>query len=51
LHFLALILVAFVLGFLIVLLWSRSGALSASGTELAPVAALHTSLGLVADPA
>jgi hypothetical protein len=52
LHFLALILVAFVLGFLIVLLWSRSGALSASGTGAAPASAsaVHTSFGLVADP-
>jgi hypothetical protein len=52
LHFLALILVAFVLGFLIVLLWSRSGALSASGTDSAPASAsaVHTPVGFVADP-
>ncbi|WP_155856161.1 hypothetical protein [Cellulomonas sp. URHD0024] len=52
LHFLALILVAFVLGFLIVLLWSQSGGLSASGTGPAPASAsaVPMSLGLVADP-
>lgn len=52
LHFLALILVAFVLGFLIVLLWSRHGGLGSSGAASSPavVSAVHSSSGVVADP-
>ena len=47
-----LALVAFVLGFLIVLLLSRSGGLAASGADApAAASAVHTSTGLLADPA
>ncbi len=46
LHFLALILVAFVLGFLIVLLWSRS----ASATDGAPTTAAPVSVSASAHP-